>query len=127
MTEESLANALKAVEPNNTDYLKLFHKDYRGHVDGIHHGQLRGWCAPMKGDGTVTVQLLIDGTPVRSLAADEFRQDLLKAGIGTGKHAFAFDLSPDGYAENCVVAVRVKGDDFIIDGSGRTIGALTKS
>jgi hypothetical protein len=46
LTEESLTNALKCVEPNNIDYLGLFHKDYRGHVDGIHNSQLLGWSPP---------------------------------------------------------------------------------
>ncbi len=125
-TEELLANALNSVAPNNIDYLDLFHKDYRGHVDGIHGGQLWGWCAPAKGEASVDVELLIDGTAVRSMVANERRQDLVEAKIGTGAHAFKFDLFQDDFAENCVVMVRVAGTDFVIDGSGRTIRTLAK-
>jgi hypothetical protein len=126
LTEESLANAMKTVEPNNTDYLRLFHKDYRGHVDGIQYGQLRGWCAPVNGDATVEVELLVDGNLVRSMTASELRPDLVKAKIGAGAHAFTFDLSRDSFAESCVVTVRAAGTDFVIDGSGRTIKTLKK-
>jgi hypothetical protein len=60
------------------------------------------------------------------MVANQCRQDLVDAKIGTGAHAFKFDLSQNDFAENCVVMVRVAGTDFVIDGSGRTIMTLTK-
>lgn len=62
-----------------------------GSVDLLENNMIVGWAyRPTDPDQPVELEILIDDKPVGSVAADIFRDDLLDAGIGNGKHAFAF-------------------------------------
>ena len=67
---------------------------------------LDGWLDRLSSDGVfgwvwrvgdteekLTVEILLDNTVIGAVAADVFREDLLKDGIGSGAHSFYFPLS----------------------------------
>ncbi len=65
----------------------------RGSLDTPEHGRVRGWAIdPAKPTGRATIAFNIDGKPFQMLVAEEFRSDLLAAGIGDGCHAFSIEL-----------------------------------
>lgn len=61
----------------------------RGYLDIRERGRLAGWAS----DGTVTpvrLRVLDNGVTLGTVLAQTYREDLKKAGIGTGHHAFEF-------------------------------------
>ncbi|MBX3573049.1 MAG: glycosyltransferase family 4 protein [Mesorhizobium sp.] len=69
---------------------------YTGFVDGLSSGHLIGWVADNeRGDLPVLVDLFSRGALIATVEAGEFRKDLLKAGIGSGKSGFRFPISSD--------------------------------
>jgi hypothetical protein len=118
--------ALAAIEPNNPEYIDLFHQDYRGHLDAVASGHAIGWCAANEGTEPVTVELLADNILVARAKADLFREDLRTAGIGDGCHAFKLRLPGPGLIGRTVLRVRPQGSKMFLEGSGRTIDALSK-
>lgn len=126
LTDDQRARALTAIEPNNPQYIELFHAGYRGHFDAVAHGHAIGWCAPSEGDEAVVVEVLLNDVVVARGKADLFREDLLKARIGTGLHAFKVQLPPIPIPGETVVKVRPRGTEFLLDGSGRTLSALSR-
>lgn len=126
VTPEARAKALLVINPNNPDYIKLFHHDYRGHFNGVQANHAVGWCVSNLSDDPVTVELLVDGVAVAKVKADTFRQDLKNAGIGSGKHSFRIDLSAMTLAETAVLRVQVVGDGFLLDGSDQPLKKLRK-
>jgi hypothetical protein len=126
LTAEQRAKALAAIEPNNPDYISLFHQDYRGHLDAVAAGHAVGWCAAAEGNEKVTVELLADNIVVARAKADLFREDLRTARIGDGFHAFSLRLPGPGLIGHTILRVRPAGSKMFLDGSGRTIDALSK-
>ena len=120
------AKALLAVSPNNPEYIKLFHHDHRGHFNGIRQNTAFGWCALKSSDATVTVELVADGKVVATVPADNFRQDLKDAGIGSGHHSFNIDIAPLGLDPEAILRVQVAGGGFVLDGSDETFKKLRK-
>ncbi len=80
---------------------------YVGYIDGMSGLTVFGW-AFNKADPEerVEVVVLVDGEPVAEGMADKFRQDLLDAGIGDGKHAFEITI-PEEYADGKEHEVKV--------------------
>lgn len=72
-----------------------------GNVDGLSGLDVVGWAwNPETPDLAVTVELSVDGKPFARVEAEEFRDDLLTANIGDGRHAFRASLPfvlSDGY------------------------------
>ncbi len=66
---------------------------YEGVVDFVSATAIGGWAwnvgYPGKPLGLILLQ---DGKPVHHMQANHFRQDLLEAAVGNGKHAFLVDL-----------------------------------
>jgi hypothetical protein len=112
-----------AITPNNPAYIKLFHHGYRGHVDGLLDGQLVGWCKSNLTDAPVALELLANGVVVASFTADRFRADLQQAGVGAGRHSFAFDMQGIGLDKDALLKVRTKGGDFTLPGGGVSLAA----
>src|SRR3984957_397202 len=84
---------------------------YVGQVDGVTSGVVHGWTKDSFGGEPLTVQLMIDGHVVAEGAADEFREDLASAQIGTGRHGFSLKIPPlfaDGAEHKFEIVV--KGD-----------------
>jgi hypothetical protein len=63
-----------------------------GWIDSITETEVAGWCWRRGSAERQTVTLLIDGTPVATTPADQFRGDLLEAGVGDGHHGFRFAI-----------------------------------
>src|SRR5262249_18522225 len=79
-----------------------------GTIDSVEGTQIAGWAWDMNHpDDPVSVDIYQDDTLLASVLADEFRQDLLDAGKGNGRHAFFHTVSslPEGEK---VLRVRVK-------------------
>jgi hypothetical protein len=127
VTEETRTRARHAVEPNNPDYIKLFHPSHRGHFDAVAEGVAIGWCAENGHDDPVQVELLADGVVVTSAVADIFRHDLLEAGIGTGRHGFRLDVACLAGKPDAVLQIRTVGSGYLIHNSGRTLKDMSEA
>jgi hypothetical protein len=55
---------------------------------------------------------------VLSLVADVFRQDLLDAGIGQGRHGFFIPLGELGTQPDALIRIEVAGRGFELGNSG---------
>ena len=82
---------------------------YEGHVDILNDLEIAGWVYDSsRRDEPIPVEILAGDELLASLKADGFRQDLLDAGKGNGRHAFRFRRSaPSGQA--APLSVRVAG------------------
>jgi len=93
---------------------------YTGYLDKVEGLIVYGW-AYNKGnpEERVEVVVLVDGKPVAEGVADQYREDLKRAGIGDGKHAFMIKI-PDEYADGKehVVDVFIKATREKIQNSG---------
>ena len=61
----------------------------QGYLDVADCNSVAGWAWDTTGS-TVPVSISVDGTIVGSEVAENFRPDLLSAGIGSGYHGFSF-------------------------------------
>jgi SAM-dependent methyltransferase len=64
-----------------------------GCVDGCDGLSLWGWaCDRDRPDAAVEVEIRVDGRPYGRVRADQFREDLVTRGFGSGRHAFEWVL-----------------------------------
>lgn len=69
---------------------------YAGHVDSIENGFVRGWARDEAAPGARTdVDLFLGDRHIGTTTADRYREDLVTAGMGDGRHAFIFALPPE--------------------------------
>ena len=64
-----------------------------GHIDRIHSGLLMGWVAQRDVSESIHFKVLIGDRVIAEGLADQYRDDLKKAGFGDGCHGFAIDIS----------------------------------
>jgi hypothetical protein len=121
VTSETNRRALLAIEPNNPNYISLFHTKFRGNFDSVKRGHAIGWCAEDSSDDPVEVELVADGKVIATTMADIFRADLLAAEIGAGCHGFRFDLSRLGLNDSVILEVRTAGREYTVNRSGRRL------
>jgi hypothetical protein len=70
----------------------------RGYVDAIGPRCIAGWAQNIEApEAPVCLDIFVGGRLVGRTLANRFRQDLAAAGLGSGRHAFKFDL-PAGLA-----------------------------
>lgn len=83
-----------------------------------------GWAATEGDPAPVLLELLLDDVPTGILAADQMREDLRHAGIGSGRHGFVLRL-PGGLSTPGTVAMRVRraADGAELPGSPHTLAA----
>jgi SAM-dependent methyltransferase len=74
-----------------------------GYVDACDDGLLTGWAARTGSADPVHLDILCDGIAIGSVTAALFREDLLAAGIGTGRHGFEFDVPAEIRARGAYV------------------------
>ena len=87
------------IAPGEVEFdLSLLEKEepeYIGSLDAVKGFYVYGWAYNKKNpEERVEVVVLVDSKPVAEGIADVFRQDLLDAGIGDGKHGFKIRI-PD--------------------------------
>src|SRR5437868_5250688 len=63
-----------------------------GYVDACDDGTLLGWAARPGDAAPVTIEVLCDGVSLGVSTARIYREDLKAAGIGDGRHGFAFTV-----------------------------------
>jgi hypothetical protein len=80
-----------------------------GNLDAVApDGLVYGWCfVPAEPDRRCELAILIDGTEVIRTHADQYREDLEKAGKGDGHHAFSIQLPGDSIEPGATVSVVV--------------------
>src|SRR4051794_50667 len=81
-----------------------------GYVDGCDDGLLTGWAKQGQTTSPVILEIVCDGTVVGTATAALFREDLLTAGIGGGRHGFEFEV-PDAIRARASYALRVRDAD----------------
>lgn len=100
----------------------------RGHVDWLTRRQMIGWAQdPTAPDTPVSLFVSVDGRVVGRCLADRPRDDLVREGIGHGRHGFDFAF-PDGSLpalSSCTVTVRREGDGAVVPGSPQTLDPIT--
>jgi hypothetical protein len=81
---------------------------YHGHVDHCDGGVVVGWARNrLRPDERVGLDVFVDGDQVGSGIADVYREDLLAAGIGDGRHGFRIELPPQ-FAAVLLLDLRVR-------------------
>lgn len=92
---------------------------YEGFVDHYSPERVAGWAYSTKHpDDPLDIEIWLDGEVVAHTVADGFREDLLSAGKGNGRHAFEFVFSPERQLmENSRPSIRVRGYDRPLVGS----------
>lgn len=80
----------------------------RGCVETLHEGRVHGWAwTPENPADCVTVELLSGDVVIGTATADQPREDLEKAGIGTGAYGFTIAV-PEDYDIRMPLAVRIQ-------------------
>jgi autotransporter passenger strand-loop-strand repeat protein len=91
----------------------------RGFVDVLGGGRVAGWAQNVaQPEEAVTLDICVNGVPVRRVLANGFRADLRAVGIGSGCHAFSLVLPHRG-----VVSVRRTEDGAVLAVDGRATRA----
>lgn len=117
-SNELRARLLAMIEPNRPSYLVSARRRFDGLIEGVRGGQLYGWCALTKSPEPVTLDVLVDDRVALTLIADTFRQDLLDAGIGEGRHGYFVPLDAMDARCNSVIRVRVAHHGVELHNSG---------
>ena len=90
--------------------------NFDGFVYGVDCETFRGWAWNRdKVNAVISVDILDGATVIATLPAGDFRQDLLNAGKGNGKHAFSFPIPSslkDGRPH--LLTARVAGSSFML-------------
>jgi hypothetical protein len=101
---------------------------WRGHLETASRGVIEGWAWDgAQPDAPVALQILDNGAMIGQVLANRYRRDLEKAGIGTGRHSFVFNI-PGGLSPEIrhVIHVRMAADGRDIDHSPWVIEASTR-
>src|SRR5262245_10566827 len=97
-----------------------------GYVDCATASTVSGWAwDPAKPNDPVVVEISRNGRPIAAVTADRFRQDLLEARFGNGRHAFDVELPPDALKLDArVFSARIQGSEFELNRSPFRCGAF---
>jgi len=80
---------------------------YQGYLDNIN---LSGWAWDASQPNTpISVDIYDGGIKIATVRADQFRQDLVNAGIGNGRHGFTLPSSVCTFGRGHWVAVKYSG------------------
>lgn len=97
--------------------IKSFPQDVKelGHLDDVIGRRVRGWAFDGI-DGSADLRLEVDGVTLGVFRASMFRNDLLRAGIGTGSHGFIVEVPfvfSDGREHEISVKFLASGNHLI--------------
>jgi hypothetical protein len=118
---------LSLVEPNRPQYIATARRRYEGLIEGIRDGKLYGWCWLTQTHDPVTLDVLVDDRFVMRVVADTFRQDLLDAHIGTGRHGFFIPVETLVANSDSVVRMWVAEYGIELNHSGKRLGDFGSS
>jgi hypothetical protein len=121
-TAELHARLRAVIEPNSQRYIAVARRRHEGLIEGVRSGQLYGWCRLTQSNDPLTLDVFVDARPVMRLVADAFRQDLLDAGLGHGRHGFFIDLASLPARPDSVIRVAVAGFGVELENSGTRLG-----
>ncbi|WP_191908715.1 Kelch repeat-containing protein [Larkinella humicola] len=96
---------------------------FDGFIYGADCSTFRGWAWDRnKVNTAVSVEILDGPNVIATIQADVFRQDLLNAGKGNGKHAFLFAI-PESIKDNQshLLSARVTNSSFILKDSPKAL------
>jgi sugar lactone lactonase YvrE len=96
-----------------------FTGSFDGQVYGADCDSFRGWAWDRNKPNTIlSVEILDGATVIQTMAAGEFRQDLIDNGKGNGKHAYRFSI-PDALKNGVphYLSARVAGSNFMLKDS----------
>jgi hypothetical protein len=116
-----LARLIALIEPNRQRYIGGARRRYEGLIEGVRGAHLYGWCRLSQSTEPVTLDVLVDDKVLFSLVADTFRQDLLDAGIGNGRHGFFVPIEMLHATPGSVIRVRVARHMIELDNSGKRL------
>jgi hypothetical protein len=82
-----------------------------GWIDEFGSAQIRGWCGSIQGEQfPATLDIIVDGKPIGTAIANQYRQDLKEAGVQAGYAAFTFEM-PDAFCDGTQKQVVVQRKD----------------
>lgn len=109
------------------DRNSLLLQKQNGNLDGVIQDYLVGWVwNPLTPDAAVCVDIYINGQFYETVIANQFREDLLKAGIGNGSHSFTCRLNTENLDSTYLISVRLAGTESEIPNSPMWIGSAGK-
>src|SRR5262249_21314140 len=90
-----------------------------GYVDCATASTVSGWAwDPAKPNDPVAVEISRNSEPIATILADRFRQDLLEAQFGSGRHGFEIELPRDALSADArVFSARIQGSAFELNRS----------
>jgi molybdenum cofactor biosynthesis enzyme MoaA len=90
-----------------------------GFVDCVTASTVSGWAWDSgKPNDPVVVEISRNGQSIATITADGFRQDLLEARFGNGRHAFEIELPPEVLkVDSRVFSARIQGSEFELNRS----------
>jgi hypothetical protein len=112
------ARLLALIEPNRQRYLVTARRRFDGLIEGVRGEHLYGWCCLTRSTEPVTLDVLVDDRVAMTVVAEIFRQDLLDAGFGEGRHGYLVPLIALQARPDSVIRVRVAGHGIELDNSG---------
>jgi hypothetical protein len=96
---------------------------YQGYFDSINCQTLKGWAWDSSQPNTPISVDIYDGTQkIAAVRANQFRQDLLNAGIGNGQHGFTYNVPAslrNGFTHS--VSIKYSGLDEKLNNSPRSL------
>ena len=79
----------------------------RGYVDLISPTRIVGWAQNERHpEAPVCLDIIIDGECIDQVLANRYREDLDRAGLGSGKHSFCYFVRPDRPIGSGLVEIR---------------------
>ncbi len=63
---------------------------WRGHLDSVARDRVEGWAWDSTRSEALLLRIYDNGIPIGEVLADRFRDGLVTAGIGDGRHAFSY-------------------------------------
>jgi len=98
-----------------------------GHLDGVVQGYVVGWAwNSLTPDEPVDVDIYVNGEFYNTVKADQYREDLLSAGISNGVHSFIYRLDLENNGSTYLLSVRLAGTTSEISNSPMWITSTKK-
>jgi GT2 family glycosyltransferase len=107
--------------PKSVDFQRMTNRIF-GSFDGIHGYTATGWAIDLRFSEPAEVEFLVGGKVIGSATAKLFREDLRRAGLGTGVAGFRATLPISEANAELEVSARVQGSSVELDNSPRKLG-----